>query len=310
MPGPRDFIDPPLFTPGGYGLLSVADPVTNPPGHWQNGVNFQPMCVSGAGTFGTYDECIAITGSASGVGAAVPPNYLTNLVNAGIKAAMPFTISVEFDCAAVGNDAARETANAALAKLEPSAVEQAFWTGRIPGQSQMTVWPHLAADTQVVDVSSPTNPVTVQTVAVEVSGSGTNAVEVVGALEKALGACYGGVGVIHVGPDVLDTLAANNLITRNGSRLFTPNGNKIAVGGGYTGSSPSGAAPPAGGSWAYATGNVNYVRGPVRFRGTDTEMLDRAENTRRMIADRTYLIFWDCCHFAGLITGLGAPKGN
>jgi|SRR5215471_17443143 len=310
MPGPRDFAPSPDFTPNPYGLLSAIDPLPAPPAHWRNGVNYQPMC---ADIGGTYEECIAITGAASGIGAPPPPAYLTNVVNSGVRAATPFTVSAEFDCAAVGNEEARAIAERALTEMESQAVEQAFWSGIIPGQTLVTVWPHLCSTVTVVDSVTTTSSITVQTAATVVTGSGgiaSNPVEVVGILEKALAQCYGGVGILHMTEDVLDTLAANGLVTRNGSRLFTPNGNKIAAGAGYLGTGPAGADPGVGRSWIFATGNMYFVRGEVTFRGNTAESFNRQENTLSMIADRTYLLYWDCCHFAGLVSGLGAPKGN
>jgi hypothetical protein len=310
VPGPRDFAPTPLFTPNPYGLLTAIDPLPNPPKHWRNGVNYQPMCADIAGT---YEECITITGSASGIGPPPPPAVLTNLVNAGVRGAFPFTISAEFDCSAVGNEEARAVAEQALTEMETQAVEQAFWSGIIPGQTQPTVFPHLAANVTVLDSVTTVSAITVQTAATVITGAGgigSNAVEIVGALEKQLAQCYGGVGILHVTEDVLDTLAAYNLVIRNGSRLTTPNGNKIAAGAGYLGTGPDGSSPGAGRSWVYMTGNMWFVRGEVSFRGNTTESFNRQENTLSMIADRTYLLYWDCCHFAGLVAGLGAPKGN
>ena len=43
---------------------------------------------------------------------------------------------------------------------------------------------------------------------------------------------------------------------------------------------------------------------PRRRRGSSDygpEALDRAENTMRLLAERTALAAWDCCHFAVLI---------
>jgi hypothetical protein len=92
--------------------------------------------------------------------------------------------------------------------------------------------------------------------------------------------------------------------TPNGP-LRTLAGNLVVPGVGYTGSSPAGAAPAEGTTWIYATGAVFGFRSGVyvrEFPGT----FDRAENTVRMIASRTYLFGFECCHLAALTT-LGVP---
>jgi hypothetical protein len=37
------------------------------------------------------------------------------------------------------------------------------------------------------------------------------------------------------------------------------------------------------------------------------DSLDRAENTVEMLAERTYVMAWECCHMAALIN-LGVPE--
>jgi hypothetical protein len=77
------------------------------------------------------------------------------------------------------------------------------------------------------------------------------------------------------------------------------------VGSGYTGSSPAGVAAVAGTSWIYATGAVFAYRGNVRPTRL-SESFDRAENTVHMLAERTYVIAYECCLLATLVT-LGVP---
>src|SRR6266542_4407790 len=296
----------PPFTTSPFGLITAADPVSNPPDHWQNGINYQPFC---ADAEGTYDECIAITGS--GQAAAPPPAALTNLVDSTTRASTAFTVAVEFDCSAVGNEEAEANTRAAFASIESWAVERAVWTGVIPGQSAVTVFPHLAANAASNDAtSSPPLSIVVQTSAIIVAtgaGDKLNGPEGLGLLEEALGNCYQGVGIIHVPELALDTLAAYGLISQRGGRLYTPNGNKIAAGAGYPGTSPAGAARVVDTQWIYATGNMAMIRGDVKVRATGPQAFDKIHNTIKMIAERTYLLFWDFCHFA-LSLARGAPK--
>jgi hypothetical protein len=92
--------------------------------------------------------------------------------------------------------------------------------------------------------------------------------------------------------------------------MTTKNGNKVAIGGGYPGSGPDGAPRAANTTWLYATGNVFGYRSNVRVRAPQgAESIDRSNNTIKMIAERTYVLGWDCCHFA-VQAFLGAPKGT
>jgi len=311
VPGPRTMAPAPPFTTSPFGLITAADPVANPPEHWQNGVNYQPFC---ADAEGTYDECMSITGSGNVVGAPSPPAYLTNVVDATTRASTAFTVAVEFDCSAVGNNEAEANTRAAFASVESWAVERAVWTGVIPGQSAVTVFPHLAANAAINDVtSSPPLSIVVQTSAIVITGVGAgdklNAPEGLGLLEEALGNCYQGVGIIHVPELALDTLAGYGLVTQRGARLYTPNGNKISAGAGYPGTSPAGVARSVDTQWIYATGNMAMIRGDVQVRASGPQAFDKIHNTIKMIAERRYVLYWDCCHLA-LSLALGAPKGT
>ena len=64
----------------------------------------------------------------------------------------------------------------------------------------------------------------------------------------------------------------------------------------------------AGVTWMYATGSMFVYRGrPVILPIRDSQ--DRTDNTVRAIAERTYVLGWDCCHYAvpvsigGVVTG-------
>lgn len=247
----------------------------------------------------TYDENILITGT--GGGPPAPASKADN-VTSDSRGAQPFTVYVEFDCSPVGNTDAQLIATDALARSENWQVERAFWTGLAGGQA--VVYPHLAANATLVDaqnISLQTVPVTGGTV----TGNGNDAAESLGILEAKLADCYDGVGIIHVPRLALPTLDAWGLVKYQTGRITTANGNIVAVGGGYPGTSPAGAAPAAGTSWLYATGQVFGWRGDVKVF-TLRESIDRSENTVRMIAERTYVLGWECCH-AAVLMQLGVP---
>lgn len=305
MAGPRLPVDPPPFTPSPYGLLSVVELVTPPSVHWQNGVTWETRCVSVGMGSATYDECIAVTG----VGSVPEPSVKADNIDTANRGATPFTPYVRFDCSSVGNDDAARVAANALAQSEPWQVERVFWTGLVDGKT--LAFPHLAANATVLDPQG----ITLQSAASVVVTGSFDAAAGLGLLEAALADCYDGVGVIHVPVKALPTLAAWGLVRRDGGRdgingqlgrqLRTANGNLVSVGAGYPGTSPAGVAAGVEQSWIYATGAVFAYRGPVQY-SRERESINRENNTLSMIAERTYVLGWDCCH-AAILVDLGVP---
>jgi len=289
----RQLIDlPAVFTPLPYGLWDTIQAAAAGGPHWQNGVTWIERCPTG-GT--TYDECISVTGT----GAPPAPPAKTPNVDQALRGALPITVLAEFECTPVGLGDAQNVARNALTRVEQQQVEAAFWTGTAAGQQ--VVFPHLAADTEVLD-----GDVVLQPVASPVITGGADVAQALGALEQELADCYMGQGLIHVPRSVLPTLAAWKLArVDDAGRLVTPSGNLIVAGGGYTGSGPDGAAPAAGTSWIYATGAAFGYRSDVYFTQV-RDSLDRSTNTLRMQAERTYLIGFECCLLAAHIA-LGVP---
>jgi hypothetical protein len=290
--GARQIIDPPAFTPLPYGLWDAAQkPAANGP-HWQQGVTWIERCPTG-GT--TYDECLSVTGT--GGPPPEPPAKADN-VDQAFRGATPFTVVAEFDCSPVGLRDAETVASDALARVETQQVEAAFWTGVSGGQP--VVFPHLAANAEVVD----SQYIVLQTTATTCV-TGADAAQALGELEQCLADCYAGQGVIHVPRIALPTLAAWNLLEERDGRLDTTAGNLVAVGSGYTGTGPDGTDPAAGTAWIYATGAVFGFRGDVQVT-SPRDSIDRSANTMRMIAERTYVLAFECCHLAAHIV-LGVP---
>jgi hypothetical protein len=126
-----------------------------------------------------------------------------------------------------------------------------------------------------------------------------------GQLQYALAGAYHGVGVIHIPTFALPTFVAWDLVEdRNGS-LYTHAGNRVAVGHGYPGTSPAGAAPAAGTTWIYGTGAVFGYEAPVDV-GSLLELFDRTENTHHMVAQQVYVLGFECALFATQVQ-LGVP---
>lgn len=291
MAGARQIVDPPAFTLLPYGLWDAVEQRSPGNPHWQQGVTWIERCPDG-GT--TYDECLSVTGT----GAPPEPGAKADNVDQTDRGATPFTIFTEFDCAPVGLRDAETVASDALARIEQQQVEAAFWTGTVGGQT--VAFPHLAADAEVFDsqqiVLQPTATTCV---------TGVDAAHALGALEDCLADCYAGQGVIHIPRIALPTLSAWGLVQARDGALFTTAGNRVVVGGGYTGTGPDGTSPAAGSTWMYATGALFGYRGDVRMH-SPRDSIDRSANTMRMIAERTYVLAYECCLLAAHFE-LGVP---
>lgn len=297
MAGPRLPVNPPTFTPGPYGLLTVVQSQPTTDKHWQNGVTFEPICLATGMGSTTYDECLAVTGTpatpAADVSPPAPPAKSDNVEVPHIGAT-PFTVFVEYDCSTVGNPDYADVVKDALTRVEGWQVERAFWTGTAGGQK--VVLPHLAATAEIVDAQD----IILQTPVVT-GGGPFKPARALGVLEGLLGDCYYGVATVHVPQAILPIFAnAPGSIFKNGAQLQTMNGNLVAVGAGYPGTGPDGSAPPSGSMWIYGTGPVMMWRGDVRTFAP-TEQIDRSKNTVKAIAERTYVLGWGCCHFAVLV---------
>lgn len=275
---------PPAFTPAGYGLLSVAEQADDTADvHWRGGVQFQPPYCGTALT--TMAVCVT--------GGTNQPALAGGVT---VRGADPFAVYGWLDCSPVGYTPAqwRQLTTTALVNNETTTVETVFWTGAVTGG---TVWPHLAADTAIVEGTTG-QVVSLQTAtSVAVTGTGVDIVEGVGLLEGTIGGCYAGTPVLHVPRRALAHMAGRGLLVRDGPRLRTHGGSLVAAGLGYPGTAPDGSTPAAGTVWLYATGAVKYWRSPVELTGTNpADWVGRARNDQVLVAERTWAVGWDCCH--------------
>lgn len=302
MAGPRDVVNGPTFTTSPFGLWGAVQKPTPQNSHWQNGITWIDRCPA-ADT--VYDECIAVTGTG---GAPTAQAAKAATFAQTIRGATPFGIYAEFDCSGVGlvGDVMK-IASDALDRVEQYQVERAFWTGvagttATNGVAQTTVFPHLAANSELLA----SDGAVLQTAATAIVTGGGDVAHVLGNLEAQLADCYHGQGVIHVPAEALPTLAAWDQVEKEDGALYTARGNRVVVGDGYTGSSPAGVAPADGTAWIYATGAVFGYRAEIPVIRNAVEGFDRIENTHKMIAERVYVLGFECCHLATLVT-LGVP---
>jgi hypothetical protein len=289
-----------LFTPAPYGLLDTATELPELPPHWQQGLTWEPICAEG---FTTYSRCLVVV-DASDVplggdvteeegGPPEPPAKEASTFHQ-IRGATPFAAGVEIDCSPqAGPDRIRARAAEALTRVEQRQVEATFWTGVAAGEA--VVWPHLAAETALVEPEA--GGAELQPAVTVLSGSTPlDIVAAVGLLEEALGDCYDGVGTLHVPRLLVPYMAASTLVTARAGLLNTPLGTKVAAGRGYPGTSPAG-VDSEDVRWIFATGEVFYRRGDI-WQPNSVESFNRGNNTVRAMAERTYVLGWDCCLFA------------
>ena len=279
------------FTAPSFDLLSTATLLDLPNARWKMGITWEPLCPESSGT---YDPCTAVVDNAEAPGDAVQapaPPVKAATTDWQIRGATAFTAYSRIDCSPVGQWDQLSPANQqALIRSEARFVETAFWSGVAGGQT--IVFPHLAADTEVSDGEDLLQPAativeaTPQTIAVGL-----------GMLEDAMRDCYPGVATIHM-PIRLAALAveAHLIAPRSGVMYTTTIGSKVVIGD-YPGTAPDGTTAP-GVTWMYVTGEVFFTRDrePTGFR--PVESFDRNVNTVEMIAERTYVIGWDCCLLA------------
>lgn len=287
----RMLVAPPARTLLPYGLMSVAQMPPESDVYWQNGVRFEPDTCSQANV--TTTDCPA------------PPVDKIPTDPMGLRGSNPFTVYTMPICSPVGYiDEARTRAIAALTSGEARTVEQEFWTGAFG------TTPHLAAS---VGITGSDGVVEQSAASVVATGGPMDVVEGIALIDEALSTCYGNEGVIHVPRSVLTHMQAWGLVIQDGSRLRTRSGHLVAAGAGYTGSSPTAptGGPGVGLRWVYATGAVSIRRTEVQVpESRPGGILNRVKNDVVLVAERTYVIGWDCCHFAIPINITGVTSGT
>jgi len=281
-----------------YGLWTVVVPVDNPDegDHWRNGVTVQPDPCERARTTVDYP----------------PPDPKQITSTLPMRGYDPVTVYARVDIGPVGRGQDWEAevqarAAAALTLGEARAIERAFWTGDIDDSAQ-TLYPHLAANADVFDPSDPT--LLLQSAAVVPQAGVLDVVEAVGLLEESIGACYGGVPVLHIPRSAIAALDSFGLLRSAGGKLTTLSGSLVNAGAGNQHTGPTGATPAYPNAWFYATGQITARRTAIEYPSTVRQALDKGRNELVYIAERTYVVGWDCCHFAAQVSLGGRATGQ
>lgn len=263
-----------------YGLFQAAVGPLDLPVHARNGglQYINPLCRTG----NLYEnEC--------------PPSALDSkaaFFGVGTETVLgaPFLATATITCGTVGftYEELRAMTLEALKGVEQTLVEEALSTGA-EGQD-----PSLLAADGIITVT----------------GGGATAVEVISELERArycgFGANqtnYGPPGYLHMAIPVFNELKSQHLIDFDGTRWRTPMGTVVSTGC-YANNDPAGAAPVDGVFWVYITGQTTIWRtsdANVHIAPVEGS-LDRTTNQMLMLAEREYVVTYECDGFAKAVT--------
>jgi hypothetical protein len=192
----------------------------------------------------------------------------------------PFVVYAGVLCGSVGHTEAEFQAKALnrLKAGEQGAVEQIF-SRQLNGQSR-----GLANSTPVPTIVVPL-------------GATPSVADQVGALEEALYSTYGLRGVLHVPFQYGERLMAGHPLIKDGETWRTILGTAVSIGN-YDGYSPAGVAPVAGHTWIYITGQTFVWRNPNPFVSDAAGSLNRTNNQVTYLAEREYIVTYECGAFA------------
>ena len=229
---------------------------------------------------------------------------------------LPFVVYATLTCGPRGQSMAYMSSKTGqrLFSSEQHAVEAALWTGGGVGAAPR--------------IDDPAGPYGAPT---DVGGGNTysNIVDAVSALEGHAYETvpYGHHAVLHARSAVAAYAAESHLIETAASFggvwgvpgvtipdgfgqaevplmdpvLRTPLGTKWVFGGGYPGTGVDGAAPAAGKTYIWITGNVAVWRSASWSPPDPFQVMDRSINEFRTIAERPYLATFDCFHAYALV---------
>lgn len=266
-----------------YGIFQAANgPLDMSDPHMRNGGIKYVTAVCGEG-FG-YD--IACIGDQADKSSAWSENGTTVVTGA------PFIVFATLQCGTAGYTFEEEKALVMerLRSVEQSVVEEVFSTSA-NGQS-----PGLITGDGITTVT----------------GAGDTVVQVLSELERARycgftgnTAQYGPQAILHVAIPVLNALKQEHLAEWDGTRWRTPMGTVISAGC-YANNDPAGAAPADGVFWMYLTGQTTIWRSSDQFVMDQIApvdgSLDRTTNQYMMLAEREYIVTYECGGFAKPVT--------
>lgn len=271
-------VDGPRPEPPPYSLLATAEVIDSPDlhgdglassvladEHWQNGVQVWsyppdlPEVWDGCGSHGTFFK---------GTGDTIPlPQF------SAFSLYLPVTCSMRgIDPSDIG--AWQDRAMTALLATESYALEREISQGPI-----FPLNPHFTD-------ASPNRQILA-------GGTVTSEKAALGYLVDAVGAT-GRQGLIHATPATVNGFTQLD-IYRERDKLYSSDGVPMVRGPGYQGATPTGqSAAATGQAWAFATGPIKIIRGPVfGIPDKPSQALNRGNNQYSFFAERNFVVFWD-----------------
>ncbi len=264
-----------------YGLIAAAPAVDTPPDlRLVNGWEFLPEACGTSGRLNV--ECEGNTAEmASGLGS---PDTVEG---------EPVFIFAEDRCSSLGF-AARDwigRARRQLAAILSYELADELWSGTV------TLAEGLANRT-LAGVAAESDTLT---------SSGVTPVAALGCITQGLAeGLKGQQGMVHVTPQMLQHLAADSIITRQGNLWVTAMGHIVVADAGYDGSGPGG-TPASTTQWIYGTPMLRVRTGPVMVMPENLDdarnmsaALDFPVNTMAVFAGQLAGVQWDnqCVHLA------------
>lgn len=264
------FVPNPVPIVDRYGLFAVATGPLN-----------LPVEARGGGVQYETGACDLPKGVQVECGPSDPVKVIENTPT--VVVGTPFIVYADLACGTVGlgPDRARTFLMERLKAGEQAVVESIF-SDQLFGQS-----PGLANNADVVTVTAVTTGIT----------------DSLAVLEEAFYNAYGLPGTIHVPHVLAARLQEGGALRWDGRVWRTAAGSLVSIGN-YSGNAPNGAAPGAGLSWLYMTGQVTIWRTPDGevFIPPYEMSVNRSTNQVAMIAEREYVITIDCAVFATAVT--------
>lgn len=257
----------PAPMPKEFGLYSVATVVDSNAAHAQGGVQYDPLSCG----------AVAAVSAACGTPGGPPMPGTLELSPDRWVHSTAFTVYAgpQGRLISYRPDELQTMAQSWLRLGEEAAVERGFWAGTPLTDDPAAL--RLTAGDQV-EVLAPA----------AVSGK-----LALGLLEEALGDRLLGRGVLHV-PRVAFPFLSD--LSAAGTRMQTKLHTDVAVGSGYDGSGPDGAARAEGEAWIYGTGPVKVTRGEAFEVGGDDvgRLLNRTTNEITVLSGRLVTVTYEC----------------
>lgn len=270
---------PTPFPPARYGLLQAAYGPFDLPVHARNGglVYQHAMC---GDAYGYEVNCIDAQATKDG---------LVDEVGTDLTAGDPFIVYATLTCGPVGNSFQEfeDLVRQRLLSKEQSIVEQALSTGDFGAVPALTTANGIATLTPTA----------------------TTVVDIVSELEDAMycTSMYGAPAFLHMNIAPFNQLKSQHLIEFDGLRWRTPMGSIVSAGC-YANEDPDGGAAADGTFWMYVTGGTAVWRSSDIFIAPVEGSLNRATNQMVMLAEREYVVTFECGGFAASVELWGGGR--